>query len=320
MDNGFSTIYVQKNGLFSSRKLIITLSLHENNITGSALLASRESGYTHHTVDFDYGSIINYGECDFEDGKALKIEAYVNILGAKYQDSFIFPLEPKYSISDVLKELKTNIDKYAETLSKIEEKNNERIRRQQEREEKYNAYLAELQNQFDSIYSFHIQESTPVYVFDKGERFCFVAFIGEDKSLNFLYIDARTKSEIHSVISYDEIHYYEKAGSIHYTTTVNADYSGGQFFGGSFVSGKFSIGTAVRGGLLFGPMGMAIGAMSSYTPAQYVPPTYSPPQLNISSETTKIDDRSIILNYYSQQHKQFVDVELPQEIFIYMIK
>ena len=114
------------------------------------------------------------------------------------------------------------------------------------------------------------------------------------------------------------IHYYEKAGAVHYATTINADYTSGQLFGGSFVGGKASTGITALGGLIFGPMGMTIGAMSTYTPAKYTPPTYTPSKLSLSSEITKIDDRSIILNYYSQQHKQFVDIVLPQEMFNFM--
>ncbi len=318
MDNGFSTVYVQKNGLFNSKKLNITLSFHDTTITGSGLKLSEDMGFVHQALNVEYSSIKNYEECDFENGKALKIDTYVLLNGNYWNDSYIFPFEPKFMTSEVIKSLEEHINNYIEKQNKIEEEKNARLRRQQEREEQHKAYLAELQRYYDSVYNFHIHESTPVYAIDKGEMSCFVAFIGEDKSMNFLFIDARSNSEIHSVISYDEIHYYEKAGAVHYATTVNADYTSGQLFGGSFVGGKISTGMAALGGMLFGPMGMAIGAMSSYTPAKYTPPTYTPSKLNISSEVTKIDDRSIILNYYSQQHKQFVDIELPQEMFNFM--
>lgn len=318
MDNGFSAVHVQKNGLFNSKKLNITLSFHDTTITGSGLKLSEDMGFVHQALNVEYSSIKNYEECDFENGKALKIDTYVLLHGNYWNDSYIFPFEPKFMTSEVIKSLEEHINNYIEKQNKIEEEKNARLRRQQEREEQHKAYLAELQRYYDSVYNFHIHESTPVYAIDKGEMSCFVAFIGEDKSMNFLFIDARSNSEIHSVISYDEIHYYEKAGAVHYATTVNADYTSGQLFGGSFVGGKISTGMAALGGMLFGPMGMAIGAMSSYTPAKYTPPTYTPSKLNISSEITKIDDRSIILNYYSQQHKQFVDIELPQEMFNFM--
>lgn len=318
-DNGsFSTIYVQKNGLFNSKKLNITLTFHDNTITGSALKLSEDLGFVHQALNIEYSSIKNYEECDFENRKALRIDTCVLLHGNYWNDSYIFPFEPKFMTSEVIKSLDKHIDDYIEKLNKIEEEKNARLRRQQEREEKHKAYLAELQRYYDSVYNFHIHKSTPVYAIDKGDMSCFVAFIGEDKSINFLFIDARSNSEIHSVISYDEIHYYEKAGAVHYATTINADYTSGQLFGGSFVGGKASTGIAALGGLLFGPMGMAIGAMSTYTPAKYTPPTYTPSKLNLSSEITKIDDRSIILNYYSQQHKQFVDIVLPQEMFNFM--
>lgn len=317
-DKDFNCVYVQKNGLFNSRKLNISLIFHENNITGSALKISEVSGYSHQAVNFEYRAIENYGECNFENGKALKIETCINLHDTDWHDTFIFPFEPKYLISDILKELDKNIDTYIQKLNKIEEEKKERIKRQQEREERHNAYLAELQNKYNSIYNFHIHESTPVYIFNKSDMSCFVAFIGNNKSINFLYIDVQTNCEIHSMIAYDEIHYYEKAGTVHYTTSINADYTSGQYFGGSFVGSKISTGMTALGGLLFGPMGMAIGAISSYTPAEYIPPTYVPSELTLTSKVNQIDDRSIILNYYSQQHKQFVDIELPQEIYNFL--
>lgn len=315
MGKEFRAVYVQKNGLFNSKRINIVLVLRDERITGNALRVSDFSGYVQESIDIEYCNIIEYSECDFENGKALRMKVCVQRHGTDMNDIYVFPLAAEYSISEIIVELTNIIDEYNAKVKIMEE---ERIKRQQEREEKHNAYLAELQAQYDSIYNFHIHESTPVYVFDKGNMNCFVVFIGEDKSFNFLFIDVQTNCEIHSVISYDEIHYYEKAGAVHYATTINADYSSGQLFGGSFVGGKVSTGMAALGGLLFGPMGMAIGAMSSYTPAKYTPPTYTPSKLNISSEVTKIDDRSIILNYYSQQHKQFVDIELPQEMFNFM--
>lgn len=65
-------------------------------------------------------------------------------------------------------------------------------------------------------------------------------------------------------------------------------------------------------------MGMAVGAMLSYKPAEYTLPTHIPGNLDISSELTKIDERSVILNYYSEQHKQYMDIELPQDIYNFM--
>ena len=40
--------------------------------------------------------------------------------------------------------------------------------------------------------------------------------------------------------------------------------------------------------------------------------------LNISSEVHKIDDRSVILNYYSDVKREFIDVELPMDIYNFL--
>lgn len=313
MDNNsyserFRTIYIEKVGLLNKRKLTISLTCYESYISGNAFKVSGDSEFTHQTFCSKYSDIKKCEIEKYEGNNALKIEVLNN---ENCMVTYLFPFEPIYKINDVLTSLEEHIKTHNDKQEQIK-------LMQEEKEEQERIAALELKNFYDSTYDFHIKEDTPVYMFDKGDSSCFALYIGEEKSINFLYIDAASKSEIHSVIPYNEIHYYEKAGTVHYATTINADYTGGQTFGGSFTGGKISVGTSVLGGLLFGPMGMAIGAMASYKPAEYVPPTYVPSKLNINSDINKIDERSVILNYYSQQHKQYIDIELPQEIFNFL--
>lgn len=62
-------------------------------------------------------------------------------------------------------------------------------------------------------------------------------------------------------------------------------------------------------------MGMLAGSLFSYQPAQVTLPSNS---LSIESEAIKIDDRNVMLNYYSDNHKQYIDIELPAEIYNFL--
>ena len=79
--------------------------------------------------------------------------------------------------------------------------------------------------------------------------------------------------------------------------------------------GKFSKLATVGGGLLFGYMGMAIGAALTYKPAEQKPVNTS---FSIDSDIRKIDDRSVILNFYSDTKRQYIDIELPQDIYNFL--
>lgn len=58
-----------------------------------------------------------------------------------------------------------------------------------------------------------------------------------------------------------------------------------------------------------GPMGMAAGALFTHKPISMEMPTHT---YNITSETHKIDDRSVILNYYSDIYN-FLQTYLPEK-------
>ena len=139
-----------------------------------------------------------------------------------------------------------------------------------------------------------------------------MVYIDENKSLNFLKIDGYAHEENNAIIAYENIHYYEKAGSVSYATDINGNYSS---FGGSMTGGNFSKLATAGGGLLFGFMGMALGAALTYKPAERTAISTS---FSIDSDIKKIDDRSVMLNFYSEMKKQYIDIELPQDIYNFL--
>lgn len=165
---------------------------------------------------------------------------------------------------------------------------------------------------YQRCYSFHIKDSTPIYQLFSGKNKIALIYIDEKKSLNFLKIDGYAHEENNGVITYKNIHYYEKAGNVSYVTDIHGNYSS---FGGSMTGGKFSKLAAVGGGALFGVMGMALGAALTYKPAEQKATNTS---FSIGSDIKKIDDRSVMLNFYSEMKKQYVDIELPRDIYNFL--
>ena len=165
---------------------------------------------------------------------------------------------------------------------------------------------------FKKCYEFHISENTPKFDLFQDTNKAVVVYVGEDKSLNFLKIDGYTKDEEVGVIPYENIHYYEKAGDVHYVSETSGTYSS---FGGSLTGASFSKRAALLHGILFGAIGMATAALMSYKPAEQKP---SETHFDISSETKRIDERNVLLNFYSDSRKQYVDIELPQEIYNFL--
>ena len=165
---------------------------------------------------------------------------------------------------------------------------------------------------YQDCYSFHVKGSTPTYQLFSDKNKVALIYIDENKSLNFLKIDGYAQEENNGVITYENIHYYEKAGNVSYATDIHGSYSS---FGGSMTGGKFSKLATVGGGLLFGFMGMALGAALTYKPAEQKPINTS---FSIDSDIKKIDDRSVMLNFYSEIKKQYIDIELPQDIYNFL--
>lgn len=311
MSKYFDTIYMEKNGLFSSQKYEITLTLSDDSLNGSAFKISDTMGCSYKHFSANYNTISNCEECTYKNNQALRIDFVTTINNNEWTDSYILPFAIQYNIKDIIDTIIDYKNKYIDEQAKIQEL-------QTEREAKKKEKIENIHNFYTNVYNFHISENTPVYFINKNKNNCFAVYISDKKGINFLVIDAESETEIHTVIAYNEIHYYEKAGEVYYATSINANYTSSQSFGGSFVGAKVSTGAVALGGLLLGQMGMAIGALSSYKPATYTPQKYTPSQLNISSEIKRIDERSVILNYYSEQHKQYIDIELPQDIYNFL--
>lgn len=174
------------------------------------------------------------------------------------------------------------------------------------------AYEAESAQFYLDCYNFHIKSSTPVYELYKEKNKIALIYVDENRSLNFLKIDGENKEESNGIIPFNKVHYYEKAGDIHYVSEIHGDYSS---YGGSITGGNFSKLAAVGGGLLFGMLGMTAGALLSYKPAQT---EGTKTDFTINSDTKEIDSRSVILNFYSDIKKQYIDIELPKDIYNFL--
>lgn len=207
---------------------------------------------------------------------------------------------------DIIKNAKKVYDEEKERKEQLQrDKQEEQNRLAVENEQKAAKF-------YHDCYSFHVKETTPIYQLFSDKNKVALIYIDGDKSLNFLKIDGYAQEENHGVIAYNDIHYYEKAGNISYVTDIQGNYAS---YGGSMTGGRYSKLATVGGGLLFGIMGMAIGAALTYKPAKQerVNTTFT-----IESDIKKIDDRSVILNFYSDMKKQYVDIELPQDIYNFL--
>ena len=166
---------------------------------------------------------------------------------------------------------------------------------------------------YSDCYDFHIKKDDNPYYELQREGLSFACiYIDKYRNLNFLKIDGNCEEESNACIPYHKIHYYEKAGSIHYTPDINGKVSS---FGGSVMGATISKAGTLFGGLLFGPMGMAAGAVLTYKPQKVIVPKT---EIELTSETKTIDDRSVILNYYSDVKRQYIDVELPADMYNFL--
>jgi len=202
------------------------------------------------------------------------------------------------------------------TKEEYDNKKREKVRQEKEAEEQRNIEIVNREQEaldfFRNCYDFHIQEDTPTYeLFKEKNQIAFI-YIDQERGLNFLKIDGYNQEESNGVIPYEKIHYYERAGAIHYVADVHGDYSS---YGGSVSGGNFSKRAAVLGGLLFGFMGMTAGALLSYKPAKIESTTT---EFHIESDVQRIDERNVMLNFYSDTKKQYMDIELPQDIYNFL--
>lgn len=60
---------------------------------------------------------------------------------------------------------------------------------------------------------------------------------------------------------------------------------------------------------------MAVGAALTYKPVEQKP---FKTEFSIDSDVRTIDDRNVILNFYSDSKQQYVDIELPYDIYNFL--
>ena len=211
-----------------------------------------------------------------------------------------------------------NFDDCKEMISKAVNDYKEKLRRQHIAQMEYQNEQQRQKEESKEFYTnclnFHNVNNKPrfdLYIKEEENK-AIIVYINKDKSLNFLKVDGDAKEDEVGIISYDKIHYYEKAGNVHYVSEVNGSYSS---FGGSLTGATFSKKAALFSGILFGPMGMATATLMSYKPTQQKP---SETHFDLTSETKRIDERNVLLNFYSDERKQYIDIELPQEIYNFL--
>lgn len=296
-----------KRGLFG-KKYTISLLLYPSHIEGKAI-ELYEDEWPNSSTEFhlSFNVIEKVYEDKMSDENCLCIDFKKNsIIGFSHQTMF-FPGIKK--IDKWIHQITTARNQYIEALNNKQQLKVE----SQERRRQLEIEMEEKALKFyKDCYSFHIKENTPTYLLFEEKNRTAVIYIGEDKSINFLKIDGYGQEESNGVIQYQNIHYYEKAGDVHYATDIHGQYTN---FGGSVTGGNFSKLAAVGGGLLFGVMGMALGATLTYEPIEL---KNAETRFQIDSDIKKIDDRSVILNFYSDMKKQYVDIELPQDIFNFL--
>ena len=296
-----------KNGLFG-KKYKFKLFVYPSYIEGHAFDLYK-GVISSNIISFNIPNpdITKVYESTYDNKKVLLVEYnYSSIVGNSSKTLLFFGIEDTQKWITTINDAKSS---YLQLLSKKEQQEAER--------EEYKKQLSiEKENNavdfYQSCYSFHIKENTPTYkLFEETNKTALI-YIGEDKSINFLKIDGYAKEESTGIIEYDKIHYYEKVGNVHYTTQIHGTYSN---YSGGFTGANFSKLLTAGGGLLFGMMGMAAGALLSYKPAKQEPINTN---FEIDSDVNKIDDRNILLNFYSDTKKQYIDISLPNDIYNFL--
>lgn len=296
-----------KNGLFGKKhdlKLFIYPSYIEGN--GFEVYNGVLSPETR-SFNISYSNVKNIS-CDKYDRKTVLLinYSYSTVVGTTTRTILFFGMEDVNKWVVTIKSAKCN---FMEIQAKRKQQESERLENQKQLEINREQKAVDF---FNSCYSFHIKDTTPVYKLYEDKNKIALIYIDNDKAINFLKIDGYTQEESNGVIAYDKIHYYEKVGDVHYTSQIHGTYSS---YGGGFTGGNFSKLITAGGGLLFGLMGMTAGALLSYKPAKQEAINTN---FQIDSDISKIDDRNIILNFYSDLKKQFIDIALPYDIYNFL--
>lgn len=312
-DKEIDSYYSENKGGLFGKKFVTKLIVYSNRIEMTAFSVCNNK-IQKETQEFflKYTEIkdVYIGEIDGKTGIIINYYSKSKNANSELSTAILLEISEMNKWVQLIKETK-------ETLEEAQKKEEEARKRQTEqliviREKRAAEEAAAAVDFYESCYNFHIKEDTPVFELFKEKNKFAAIYVGEDKSLNFLKIDGYEKEESNAVILYNKIHYYEKAGTIHYVADINGSYSS---YGGSFTGGKYSKLATAGGGLLFGMMGMTAGALLTYKPAEL---KGGNTQFKIESDVKKIDERSVILNFYSDIKKQFIDIELPADIYNFL--
>ena len=243
------------------------------------------------------------------DARVTKVNGmiYINISEKSGTQLYCPGLDDPEQICEEIKKAKQI---HMQKLQQIER--NKRVDREIKRQEIEKA-VNESKEYYNKCFEFHIKnEDNPYCILNQASNLLCAIYLDRDRNLNILKIDGNEKTEICARIEYDKIHYFEKAGAIHYVSTVDGHYKN---YGGDFTGATFSKSATVLGGLLFGTMGLAGGALLSAKPSSYSTPEN---KIDISSTIQQINDKNVLLNYYSDMRKQFLDMQLPSEAYNFL--
>lgn len=280
--------------------------IYKDSVQGEGLICNG-GDLPSKSVEYDikYCYIKNISLNEFSKGKYISIEYQSNTVRADVPNSTIILL----GIKQIEKCFEVLNNTYKEFAKAEEQRKVKEALDKRKRDNENLIYEKKASEFYDKCYEFHIQKDTPVYKLLNENNKSVLIYLDENRNLNFLKIDGYGREETNGLILYNDIHYYEKAGNIHYVSNIHSEYSN---YVGGITGGTISKLATVGGGALFGLLGMGIGAVLSYKPIQQEP---SESHFTIDSDINKIDERSTILNFYSDVKKQYVDITLPQDIF-----
>ncbi len=298
----------KKGGLFG-KQCSIDLLLYSSRIEGNAFeYYQGELSDDSYPFEISYESIQKMYVGRFKSDVNLTIEYRRNsVVQGALATIMLMGIEEPHKWLQIIETTREEYFKELDKKRKIESEKKERERQLNIQEEENASRF------YQKCYEFHIKETIPVFSLFTDKNRMAAIYIDEDKGLNFLRIDGYTQEEDKGLITYDKIHYFEKAGNIHYTTDIHGDYS---CYGGSIAGGDFSKFAAIGGGLLFGLMGMAAGAALTYQPMEQKPVEAN---FAINSDVRMIDDRNVILNFYSDSKEQYIDIELPYNVYNFLL-
>lgn len=285
------------------KKYLISLFIYETHITGTGFrIFDGELSEERLTFSVNLLDIIKIWKVKMDGEAMLRLDYYgTSEVVGKLEYSIVLPgISEMEEIIQMVTELKEKAKRKLQEKKELEEQEKQQELQKMQKTKK------EQEEFFKACYQFHILENqNPYYELQRGEASLACIYLDKEKNLNFLKIDGVNSEEVNTIIRFEQIHYYERAGTIHYVSETHGKYDS---FGGRISGATFSESAALLSGLLLGPMGMMGGLLLTYEPSKIVFPRTS---LHIDSQIKEIDDRSVILNYYSEQKKQYMDIALP---------